>query len=63
MGAIGALDRLGGSDLRRGGAGGPMSTTRVASTTILGAGAAQRINLVRRGIAAGIFWALTAGLP
>jgi len=43
--------------------GGPVSTTQVVSTTILGAGAAQRINMVRWGIATDIFWAWVLTVP
>jgi PiT family inorganic phosphate transporter len=43
--------------------GGPVSTTQVVSTAILGAGAAQRINMVRWGIATDIFWAWALTLP
>lgn len=44
-------------------AGGPVSTTQVVSTSILGAGAAQRINMVRWGIATDIFWAWVLTVP
>jgi PiT family inorganic phosphate transporter len=43
--------------------GGPVSTTQVVSTAILGAGAADRINMVRWGVAADIFWAWVLTLP
>jgi PiT family inorganic phosphate transporter len=43
--------------------GGPVSTTQVVSTTILGAGAAQRINMVRWGIATDILWAWVLTVP
>lgn len=43
--------------------GAPVSTTQVISTTILGAGAAQRVNMVRWGVAADIFWAWVLTVP
>jgi PiT family inorganic phosphate transporter len=43
--------------------GGPVSTTQVVSTSILGAGAAQRINMVRWGIATDILWAWVLTVP
>jgi PiT family inorganic phosphate transporter len=43
--------------------GAPVSTTQVVSTTILGAGAAQRVNMVRWGVAAEILWAWVLTVP
>ncbi len=43
--------------------GGPVSATQVVSTAILGAGAAQRVNMVRWGIASDIVWAWLLTLP
>ncbi|MCC7358499.1 MAG: inorganic phosphate transporter [Anaerolineales bacterium] len=43
--------------------GAPVSTTQVVSTTILGAGAAQRLNMVRWGVAAEIVWAWVLTVP
>jgi PiT family inorganic phosphate transporter len=43
--------------------GGPVSTTQVVSTSILGAGAAERVNMVRWGVATDILWAWVLTLP
>jgi len=43
--------------------GAPVSTTQVVSTTILGAGAAQRVNMVRWGVATDIIWAWVLTVP
>jgi PiT family inorganic phosphate transporter len=43
--------------------GGPVSTTQVVSTSILGAGAAQRLNMVRWRVATDILWAWVLTLP
>jgi len=43
--------------------GGPVSTTQVVSTSILGAGAADRVNKVRWGVATDILWAWVFTLP
>jgi inorganic phosphate transporter, PiT family len=43
--------------------GAPVSTTQVVSSTILGAGAAQRVNMVRWGVAAEIVWAWVLTVP
>jgi inorganic phosphate transporter, PiT family len=43
--------------------GGPVSTTQVVSTAIMGAGAADRINKVRWGVAADILWAWVLTIP
>lgn len=43
--------------------GGPVSTTQVVSTTIMGAGAAERISKVRWGVAADILWAWVLTIP
>ena len=43
--------------------GAPVSTTQVVSTTILGAGAAQRLNMVRWGVATEILWAWVLTVP
>jgi PiT family inorganic phosphate transporter len=44
-------------------AGAPVSTTQVVSTSILGAGAAERLNQVRWGLAEDILWAWVFTLP
>jgi len=43
--------------------GGPVSTTQVVSTSILGAGAAERVNKVRWRVAGDILWAWVLTLP
>jgi len=43
--------------------GGPVSTTQVVSTSILGAGAADRVNKVRWRVATDILWAWVLTLP
>ena len=43
--------------------GAPVSTTQVVSTTLLGAGAAQRLNMVRWGVVTEIFWAWMLTVP
>ncbi len=43
--------------------GGPVSTTQVVSSVILGVGSAQRINMVRWGVAGEIFWAWLLTIP
>jgi PiT family inorganic phosphate transporter len=44
-------------------AGAPVSTTQVVSTAILGAGAAERLNQVRWGLAEDVLWAWVLTLP
>jgi PiT family inorganic phosphate transporter len=43
--------------------GGPVSATQVVSTSILGAGAAQRVNMVRWGVATDILWTWVFTIP
>jgi PiT family inorganic phosphate transporter len=43
--------------------GGPVSTTQVVSTAIMGAGAAERVNKVRWGVALDILWAWVLTIP
>jgi PiT family inorganic phosphate transporter len=43
--------------------GGPVSTTQVVSTAILGAGAAERVNQVRWGVVGEIVWAWVLTIP
>ncbi|MGH2522579.1 MAG: inorganic phosphate transporter, partial [Anaerolineales bacterium] len=43
--------------------GGPVSTTQVVSTTLLGAGAADRLNMVRWNVAGDILWAWVLTIP
>jgi len=43
--------------------GGPVSTTQVVSTAILGAGAAERVNKVRWGVVSEIVWAWVLTIP
>jgi len=43
--------------------GGPVSTTHVVSTSILGAGAAERVNKVRWGVMGDILWAWVLTIP
>jgi PiT family inorganic phosphate transporter len=43
--------------------GGPVSATQVVSTSILGAGAAERVNMVRWGVAADILWTWVLTIP
>jgi PiT family inorganic phosphate transporter len=43
--------------------GGPVSTTQVVSSAILGAGSAQRVNMVRWGVAINILVAWVVTIP